>query len=460
MALPPVALRKPYACFSSFRNIPMTSNSYSWRKANRLLWFVMTAVLVFRLRLSAMIAAARRYDTRRWLCFFLFSPVEIYGYLVEHSGNFDPPATNRLADRGDDPMDDIAGKNTGPMDSKYTHDDPYRLAGGNNAVSVADETSAYDAAGNSQRQWKDIGISNCFHQSDKGLISEYDGTGSEIKTYGYKPGSTWTTDPLFMKVGTEYYFYHNDHLGTPQKLTTISGAVVWSAKYSSFGKAEIDPASTVVNNLRLPGQYYDGETGLQYNYYRYYNPTTGKYTQTDPIGFAGEDFNLFNYVVGNPVNFIDPFGLKSRWGCIGACTADATLNFTFGFIPSFKFATEILFGADINVFQAKGGYDSIIDQDVTGLLSGFSSLGYGIAKSNYDVSGGTRELNRTAELIKRRSFENKPLYKQIKMKDKLSNLTKLRNISRMMGRINGIFNALDFAMDLYSCHEKCKKFDC
>jgi uncharacterized protein RhaS with RHS repeats len=61
--------------------------------------------------------------------------------------------------------------------------------------------------------------------------------------------STWTTDPLFMKQGTDYYFYQNDHLGTPQKLTAINGAVVWAAKYTSFGKADVDGSSTITKHL-------------------------------------------------------------------------------------------------------------------------------------------------------------------------------------------------------------------
>ena len=68
--------------------------------------------------------------------------------------------------------------------------------------------------------WKDVGgTKTYFLYSDEGLAGEYDETGAEIKTYGYKSGSTWTTDPLFMKEGSTYYFYHNDHLGTPQKIT-------------------------------------------------------------------------------------------------------------------------------------------------------------------------------------------------------------------------------------------------
>jgi RHS repeat-associated protein len=57
-----------------------------------------------------------------------------------------------------------------------------------------------------------------------------------------------------------------------------------------------------------PGQYYDSETGLHYNYFRYYNPQTGRYLTPDPIGLEGGT-NLFAYVEGNPANRIDPLGL-------------------------------------------------------------------------------------------------------------------------------------------------------
>ncbi len=114
-----------------------------------------------------------------------------------------------------------------------------------------------------------------------------------------------------MKVGAEYYFYHNDHLGTPQKMTAVNGLVVWAAKYSSFGKAEVDPGSGVENNLRFPGQYFDGETGLHYNMHRYYDPETGRYLTPDPIGLAG-GINPFVYANNNPINLIDPLGLYCK----------------------------------------------------------------------------------------------------------------------------------------------------
>ena len=85
----------------------------------------------------------------------------------------------------------------------------------------------------------------------------------------------------------EIYYYHNDHLGTPMAMTDENGTIVWKADYKPFGNAEIDPASTITNPFRLPGQYYDGETGLHYNYYRYYAPGVGRYLRGDPIGLSG-----------------------------------------------------------------------------------------------------------------------------------------------------------------------------
>jgi len=174
-------------------------------------------------------------------------------------------------------------------------------------------TYNYDPFG--KRLWKEVnGVKTYFFHSDEGLIGEYNATGLEIKTYGYAPHSIWTTNTLFQKIGTNFYWYQNDHLGSPQKITDSSGAVVWSATYDAFGKAKIQVAA-IENNLRFPGQYYDPETGLHYNYFRYYNPQTGRYITPDPIGLEG-GINLFVYVWNNPLNQIDPLGLEALIKCV------------------------------------------------------------------------------------------------------------------------------------------------
>jgi RHS repeat-associated protein len=93
-------------------------------------------------------------------------------------------------------------------------------------------------------------------------------------------------------------------------MTDSAGTVVWAADYLPFGQADVTVAA-VENNLRFAGQYYDNETGLHYNYWRYYDPKVGRYLRADPIGLEG-GANLYSYVLNNPINKSDPLGLCSK----------------------------------------------------------------------------------------------------------------------------------------------------
>jgi RHS repeat-associated protein len=171
-------------------------------------------------------------------------------------------------------------------------------------------TYYYDPFG--RRLWKEVnGTRTYFFYSEQGLVAEYDESGNQIKSYGYKPGSKWTTDPVFMKK-SEYNFYINDHMGTPQKIINQDGNVVWSGKYKGFGKVDIK-VEEVVNNLRFAGQYYDEENGFYYNMHRYYNFEFGRYNRPDPIGYEG-GINYFLYVRNNPISYNDPYGLLDPLG--------------------------------------------------------------------------------------------------------------------------------------------------
>jgi RHS repeat-associated protein len=108
------------------------------------------------------------------------------------------------------------------------------------------------------------------------------------------------------------YYVHSDHLGTPQALTDQSGQVVWSIAYDPFGQATVNEdqdgdGTSIEFNLRFPGQYYDKYSGVNYNYFRDYDPSLGRFVQSDPIGLRG-GLNTYAYVNSNPLIYIDPTG--------------------------------------------------------------------------------------------------------------------------------------------------------
>lgn len=157
------------------------------------------------------------------------------------------------------------------------------------------------------------------------LLAEYDASGQRQKRYAYLPGSYL---PEQMADSTGIYTVHSDHLQTPTVLSNSQGTTVWSMQHVAFGQAWInnDPDGdgiAVEFNQRFPGQYYDQETGLNYNYYRDYDPSLGRYIQSDPIGLRG-GLNTYAYVGANPVNYIDPYGESATaavGGWIGTDTA-------------------------------------------------------------------------------------------------------------------------------------------
>ncbi|WP_239424198.1 RHS repeat-associated core domain-containing protein [Snodgrassella communis] len=133
--------------------------------------------------------------------------------------------------------------------------------------------------------------------------------------YGWKPDSDWGTSPLWQANLSEgqtlknasYHYLISDHLGTPQLAINSGGEQSWKINSDAFGNSELDANNQITMNLRFPGQYYDAETGLSYNYFRDYDAKTGRYIQSDPIGLAG-GINTYGYVGGNPLVYSDPTG--------------------------------------------------------------------------------------------------------------------------------------------------------
>ncbi|PCJ34065.1 MAG: hypothetical protein COA75_14205, partial [Cellvibrionales bacterium] len=158
------------------------------------------------------------------------------------------------------------------------------------------------------------------------LMAELDSSGQIEKAYIYLNGQAFAVLDYASDTAGELAYIHADHLGTPQGLSDEFANIVWLADCSPFGLAIVneDPdldGNEVTLNLRFPGQYYDQESQLHYNYFRDYDPGTGRYVQSDPIGLGG-GLNTYVYVSGNPLRYIDLLGLD---------TAGISINVNFGF---------------------------------------------------------------------------------------------------------------------------------
>ena len=169
------------------------------------------------------------------------------------------------------------------------------------------------------------------YAEDGSLLGEYGSGGSAssgTSQYLYLPTASGPM-PIAAIIKGQTYAIHSDHLNTPRKLTQADGQAAWQWAYSAFGEeqpttgakrftSETTTPTTgstsipeVTFNLRYPGQYFDSETKLHYNWNRTYDGRTGRYTQGDPIGLDG-GWNRFGYVDGNALGLIDPDGKQSQ----------------------------------------------------------------------------------------------------------------------------------------------------
>ena len=156
-------------------------------------------------------------------------------------------------------------------------------------------------------QWQLLGS---YHSNDGLDFVEASSPGNKFVADAIR----WVEVPESIRALTDTtHFIHFDQLGTPRRVTDDGQTVVWSWNSTPFGDSipNEDPdgdLKSFILNLRFPGQYYDVESGLHYNHFRTYDPETGRYIESDPIGLDG-GFNTYTYVGMNPLIAIDPLGL-------------------------------------------------------------------------------------------------------------------------------------------------------
>ncbi|MBK6725959.1 MAG: RHS repeat-associated core domain-containing protein [Xanthomonadales bacterium] len=203
---------------------------------------------------------------------------------------------------------------------EYAYDDRNRMAayrvGGRDVA-----TYAHNARGERVRkQLPKAGTETLFVYAEGGqLLGEYDADGNLLQEYAWLDAL-----PVAVLKKAGLHPIEPDHLGTPRRAIApeLDRAVwAWDLQGPAFGThaANDDPdadGQAFALNLRFPGQYLDTESGLHYNYFRDYDPATGRYVESDPVGLRG-DITTYAYVSSRPISFTDAFGLLKVEPCDG-----------------------------------------------------------------------------------------------------------------------------------------------
>jgi RHS repeat-associated protein len=159
-----------------------------------------------------------------------------------------------------------------------------------------------------------------FHDPAGRLISQFSANNIAKENWKLQQETVWFNDIPVAVIKqaspadpVQVYMIHADHLNTPRVITDSTGAPVWLWRnQNAFGDnpPDEDPDGDGIQfkyNLRFAGQYFDAETSLHYNYFRDYEPQSGRYLSSDPIGLAG-GLNTYGYALQNPLSFNDPTG--------------------------------------------------------------------------------------------------------------------------------------------------------
>ena len=271
-----------------------------------------------------------------------FYEYDALGNRIENGGVYD--LFNKLLENNDYTFNyDEAGNLVSKVSKlsgqqhRYTFNNFGRLSDVEIAASVganADYAASYAYDYTGRRVSKRVGRDTSYYQW-KGfdLVGEYAGR-SVAKTYRYADGYAATE---FGAINGDFYVQGNI-LDTALTLTDAVNSLAWSQESSPYGVFNVTDADSIEFEQRFPNQYHDDVTGLQYNYFRYYDPEVGRYINSDPIGISG-GINQYSYALQNPVNNADPFGLKSM-SSTGSSGSSGGLIIT---IPSTRYPAPVKF---------------------------------------------------------------------------------------------------------------------
>jgi RHS repeat-associated protein len=213
---------------------------------------------------------------------------------------------------------DLAGKTVGGLTTTYQYDELGNLV----AVSLPDGNAlTYIIDGRNRRIGKRVNnvlIQGFLFENRLNPAAEVDAVGTVLSRFIY---GTKSNVPDYLVKGGLTYRIISDHLGSVRLVVDVaSGGIAQRLDYDAFGKVITD-TNPGFQPFGFAGGLYDRDTKLTRFGVRDYDAETGRWTTKDPIGFAGRDTNLYQYVLSDPVNWRDPSGLLS-WGDVTSALSE------------------------------------------------------------------------------------------------------------------------------------------
>ncbi len=234
---------------------------------------------------------------------------------------------------------DAAGNPTSFGNQMLTYNNRGRLA--SDTVGSTSSAYLYNALGQlAQYTFSTTGSSLMYDEASH-VLGEYTTSGA------FQKETVWLGDIPVGNIlpngsSVTIYYVHTDQLNAARKITRPSDNGLmwrWDPNPFGYGSPNTNPAGlgTTYNSLRFPGQYFTQDSGFYYNMFRDYDPATGRYIQSDPIGLYG-DINTYSYAQSNPVSNVDPFGLSTA--IADRASGTLTIDFKNGTTVTYPFANN------------------------------------------------------------------------------------------------------------------------
>lgn len=254
-----------------------------------------------------------------------------------------------------------------------------------------------------------------YNESNQ-LIGEYDSSGNVINEYIY-----FGLRPVAVNNSGNINIVHSDYLGTPRYVMDNSNNLLWKWENADPYGSNL-PQGTLEFNLRFAGQYYDSESGLHYNMFRTYDPSSKRYMQSDPMGLnAG--WNTYSYVGRNPLNGFDPMGLWKKQGDAADLNLFDKNGFNLHSIAQnlnlgknlLNYINEVNGSLDIFVVAGHASPNYIENDMICPEGEEYSECGSAINKylmNSFDITGKypqMQSIDKFVKLLNNRGYDNKKL---------------------------------------------------